>query len=52
MKKGILEILQNFFFNKVAKKTLGKNISINTLYGNVRLFVAIHKIEGWSKIGS
>ena len=52
MKKGILEILQNFFFNKVAKKKkkkLGKNISINTLYGNVRLFVAIYRrvVENW-----
>ena len=26
---------------------LEKNISRNTLYGNVRLFVGIHKVEEW-----
>ena len=43
--------MPDYLFNKVGNTVLEKNISRNTLYGNVRVFVAIHKVEEWSKIG-
>ena len=44
--------VSNSLFVQIVSHWLEKNISINTLYSNVRLFVLIHKLEEWSKIGS
>ena len=44
--------VSDFLFVQIVSYLLKKNISRNTLFGNVRLFVAIHKVEEWSKIGS
>ena len=44
--------VSNSLFVQIVSHWLEKNISINTLYSNVRLFVAIHKVKEWSKIGS
>ena len=44
--------VNNSLFVQIVSYCIGKNISINTLCSNVRLFVAIHKVEEWSKIGS
>ena len=45
-------MLAVFYFFKKFHTELEKIILRNTLYGNVRLFAAIHKIEEWSQIGS
>ena len=42
---GIIYLFKQFH------TVLEKNISRNALYSNVRLFVPIHKVEEWSKIG-
>ena len=44
--------VSNFSFVQIVSYCLGKNISRNPLYGNVRLFITIHKVREWSKIGS
>ena len=41
-----------FYLFKQFRPILEKNISRNTLYTNVRLFVITHKVEEWSKLGS
>ena len=46
------ESVSDFLFVQIVPYCIEENISRNTLYGNVRLFVAIHKVEEWSKIGS
>ena len=44
--------VSNSLFVQIVYTALEKNISINTLYDNGRLFVVIHKVEEWSKIVS
>ena len=44
--------VSTFLFVQIVSYCIGKNISRNTLYGNVRLFATIHKVEEWSKNGS
>ena len=42
----------DFSLVQIVSYCIGKNILRDALSGNVRLFVAIHKVEEWSKIGS
>ena len=44
--------VSNSLFVQIVSYCIGKKHLNNTLHGNVRLFVAIRKVEEWSKIGS